>query len=485
MNAQTKASKIDSLRPVSKVGQSTMDSKLIDLYSRLKEKGLTPEQDQKIQLELHDPGTHDLLDGNPTEAEKKSTARALRDIYAFHDLTDLQGMTAMQSTPNVSIRSIDELLQRDKQREEDGFPRKINVGRLIKPGKSGKDKIVIVPSTVEEKFLHDTSFKTDEDQASGGSGDGEEGEVIGEQPVRAPDGQDGEGPGQGEGGQHEMESNAYDLGKILTEQFELPNLKDKGKKCSLTRYTYDLTDKHRGFGQLLDKKATLRKIVETNISLGNLPEIDNIDPARFLISPNDLIYRILSREKDYESQAMVFFLRDYSGSMAGKSTALVVAQHVMIYSWLLYQYAMQVETRFILHDTEAKEVPDFYTYYNSKVAGGTQVSSAYRLVNEIIEGENLARDYNIYIFHGTDGDDWDTDGKESIPQLEKMMATANRVGITIAEHTTTAGHNSEVEKYLKKSSLLEDKSNLLRLDVMQEDANEARVIEGIKHLISE
>ena len=100
---------------------------------------------------------------------------------------------------------------------------------------------------------------------------------------------------------------------------------------------------------------------------------------------------------------------------------LVVAQHVMIYSWLLYQYAMQVETRFILHDTEAKEVPDFYTYYNSKVAGGTQVSSAYRLVNEIVEAENLARDYNIYIFHGTDGDDWDTDGKESIPELKKMM----------------------------------------------------------------
>ena len=97
-------------------------------------------------------------------------------------------------------------------------------------------------------------------QSNGGSGDGEEGDVIGEQPVREQDGQEGEGPGQGEGGQHEMESNAYDLGKILTEQFELPNLKDKGKKRSLTRYTYDLTDKHRGFGQLLDKKATLRKI---------------------------------------------------------------------------------------------------------------------------------------------------------------------------------------------------------------------------------
>ncbi len=462
-----------------------MENNLIKLYRKPKKSGLTPEQDQKIRLELNDTGTHDRPAANSFGAATTSSGPAWRDIYAFHDLTDLQGMTAMHSTPNVSIRSIDELLQRDKQREKDGFPRKINVGRLIKPGKGGNDKIVIVPSTVEEKFLHDTSFKTEEDQSSGGAGDGEEGEVIGEQPVRAPDGQEGEGPGQGEGGQHEMESSAYDLGKILTEQFELPNLKDKGKKRSLTRYTYDLTDKHRGFGQLLDKKATLRKIVETNISLGNLPDTGDIDPTRFLIAPNDLIYRILSREKDYESQALVFFLRDYSGSMAGKSTELVVAQHVMIYSWLLYQYAMQVETRFILHDTEAKEVPDFYNYYNSKVAGGTQVSSAYRLVNEIIEKESLARDYNIYIFHGTDGDDWDTNGNESIPELKKMMNSANRVGITIAEHATTSTHNSEVEKYLKKSALLENNPKLLRLDVIQEDAVESRLIEGIKHLISE
>ena len=462
-----------------------MDSKLKNLYQRFKQEGLTLEREQKILAELNNTGSHDIPDPDAFKDRQKAFSRAFQNIYAYHDLLDLQGITAMQSTPNVSIRSIDELLERDKQREKDGFPRKINVGRLIKPGKSGKDKVVIVPSTVEEKFLHDTSFKTDEEQSNGGSGDGEEGEVIGEQPVRAPDQPGGTGPGEGAGGQHEMESNAYDLGKILTEKFELPNLKNKGKKKSLTRYTYDLTDKHRGFGQLLDKKATLRKITETNIHLGNVPDTDNIDPSRFLVSPKDLVYRILSREKDYESQAMVFFLRDYSGSMAGKSTTLVVAQHVLIYSWLLYQYAMQVDTRFILHDTEATEVPDFYKYYNSKVAGGTQVFSAYRLVNQIVEKENLVQDYNIYIFHGTDGDDWDTDGKESIPELKKMLTYANRVGISIAEHSTEATHNSEVEKYLKKSNLLEDKPNLLRLDVMQEDADEARLIEGIKHLISE
>ena len=304
--------------------------------------------------------------------------------------------------------------------------------------------------------------------------------MIGEQPVRGQE-QSGSGPGQGEDSSHEVESNAYDLGRILTEKFQLPNLKDKGKKRSLTRYTYDLTDRNRGFGQVLDKKATLRKIVETNIHLGNLPDPGRIDPTEFLISPADKIYRILSREKDYESQAMVFFLRDYSGSMHGKATELVVAQHVMIYSWLLYQYAKQVETRFVLHDTTAKEVADFYTYYNSAVAGGTRVVSAYRLVNEIVAAENLAQDYNIYVFHGTDGDDWDTDGRETLPELEKMLQYTNRVGITITEHTSDSLNSTEVERYLKKSGLLEKMPALLRLDTMGEDSDEPRLIEGIKN----
>jgi uncharacterized protein len=384
----------------------------------------------------------------------------------------------------MSIRSIDELLEQDKIREKDGFPKKIRVGRLIKPGQGGKDKVVVVPTTVEEKFLHDPNFRPVDGEPSGGSGDGEEGEVIGEQPVREEPGPGQGGAGQGEGGQHEIESSAYDLGKILTEKFELPNLKDKGKKRSLTRYTYDLTDRHPGTGQVLDKKATLKKIVETNISLGNIPDVGDIDPTKFLIAPNNKIYRILSREKDYESQAMVFFLRDYSGSMIGKATELVVSQHVLIYSWLLFQYARQVETRFILHDTDAKEVKDFYTYYNSKVAGGTQVSSAFRLVNEIVENENLAADYNIYVFHGTDGDDWDTDGKEAIPAIKKMLTYVNRVGITVAEHTHSKPGNSEVERYIKRSGLLAEQRELLRLDVMREDADEPRIIEGIKNLIS-
>ncbi|MCD4719384.1 MAG: DUF444 family protein [Desulfobacula sp.] len=388
--------------------------------------------------------------------------------------------------------TLDELLERDRRREEDGFKRKIRIGRIVKPGSGGKDKIIIVPTTVEEKFVHDEinlEQEQGEGEPTGGTGEGEEGDIIGEQPVRPEEGEEGEegageGPGEGEGGDHELESNAYELGKVLSQDFQLPNLKDKGKKRTLARYVYDLTDKNKGSGQVLDKKATLKKIVETNITLENIPDVSNIDTSKFIISPQDMIYRILSREKDYESQALVFFLRDYSGSMGGKVTQTVVSQHVMLYSWLLYQYEKQVETRFILHDTQAKEVSDFYKYYSYKVAGGTKVFTAFKMVNEIVERENLARDYNIYVFHGTDGDDWDKEGKQTIAEIEKMLNYVSRIGISVVEHSYVGSNQTEVEKYLKSSGILNKHSSLIKLDVMSEDADDSRIIQGIKRLIS-
>lgn len=384
----------------------------------------------------------------------------------------------------TNFRSLDELLERDKLREEDGFPRKIKVGRLVKPGRGDKTKVTVVPTTVEEKLYHDRIQDPKQEGQSGGAGQGEEGEVIGEQPIDDSEGTGAGGAGEGEGGVHEVEADAYELGKTLTEKFELPNLQQKGKKKSLSHYTYDLTDKNRGVGQLLDKKSTLRRILQTNISLGRVKNWNNLDPTGFLVGPKDKVYRILSREKTYESQALVFFLRDYSGSMWGKPTEVVVSQHVLIYSWLLYQYARQVETRFILHDTEAKEVPDFYTYYNSKVAGGTRIVSSYRLVNTIIEEENLFQDYNIYVFHGSDGDDWDREGKETVPELTKMLEKANRVGVTVVKDQGGGG-NSNFEDYLETSGLVKEKPDVLRVDRVREDADEKRLIQGIRHLTSE
>lgn len=454
------------------------------LYESLKEKGLTPEQERLIEYEMR------LAEkaGESSFWHQVGSPPRAKSLYEWDDLRLLQNGTAPQLLAMSSVHSLDHLLERDRQREEDGFPRKIRMGKLMKPGRDGDNKVVVVPTTVEEKFIHD-QVRVDEEgegegEGEGGAGEGEEGEVIGEQPVRQDQGGGDGGAGQGEGGSHELESNAYDLGRILTEQFQLPNLRDKGKKRSLTRYTYDLTDKNRGFGQILDKKATLRRVIKSNIALQRIANQQQIDTQGLLISPRDRVYRILSREKDYESQAMVFFVRDYSGSMSGKPTELVVNQHILIYSWLTFQYENQVKSRFILHDTEAKEVENFQTYYNSRVAGGTQVSAAYKLVNRIVEEENLDRDYNIYIFHGTDGDDWDTKGEEALPELKKMLVYAARIGITIAENGYGVSGKSEVERYLRKSGLLEEKGDLLRLDVLTKESNEGRLIEGIKRLIS-
>lgn len=452
-----------------------MIEQLQALYKQLEVEGLSPEKRRAIEHEIQ------LIMENQGRILSPS-AKTLK-IYDYNDLQMLHDGVVMNMAP--SLQNLDDLVARDTQREKDGFPRKIRIGKMIKPSQGGTEKVVIVPTTVEEKLLHDQIREDEEEgEGDGGSGDGEEGEVIGEQPVREEQGEGEGGAGQGEGGTHETDANAYDMGRILTEQFQLPNLRDKGKKRSMTRYTYDLTDRNRGFGQIIDKKATLRRLISTNIALGKVQAGQKVKPGDLLISPADRVYKILSREKDYESQAVVFFVRDYSGSMHGAPTELVVTQHVLIYSWLLYQYENQVETRFILHDTEAKEVKDFHTYYNLRVAGGTQVASAYKLVNDIVAEESLEREYNIYIFHGTDGDDWDTSGRETIPQLEKMLEYANRVGITVAENGYGISGSTEVEKYLEKSGLLEEKPSLLRLDVMKKDSDETRVIEGIKKLIS-
>ena len=100
-----------------------------------------------------------------------------------------------------------------------------------------------------------------------------------------------------------------------------------------------------------------------------------------------------------------------------------------------------------------------------------------------MEKENLAQEYNIYVFHGTDGMTGIRQVKNSA-ELNKMMDYASRIGITIASHAYAANEKTEVQAYLENSGLLEERSDLLRMDVMSEDASEARLIEGIRKLIS-
>lgn len=380
----------------------------------------------------------------------------------------------------VSLQTLDELMARDNQREEDGFERKIKLGKIVRPSKNGSDEIIIVPSTIETKFYHDNAPNNEEEEF-GGTGTEEEGTVIGEK-SNNPKNEEGTGQGPGDGAEkgHDLNSDAYNLGKVLTEYFNLPRLKKKGMKKSLSQYNYELTDLNKGFGQLIDKKQTLKRIIKTNILLNNIPDKTKPDLSSFIHSPQDTVYKILSREISYETEAIVFFVRDYSGSMQGSPSEAVLTQHLFLYSWLMYQYDKKVKTRFILHDTQALEVEDFNTYYRSNVAGGTKIFPAFELVNSIIENEQLHLSKNIYVFYGSDGDDWKDNKNNLVGEIKKLSKYANRIGIFVARNSGNDNPTS-LESTIEESNILSELHDTLKItQINSRNFTENQIIESIK-----
>lgn len=380
----------------------------------------------------------------------------------------------------VSLQTLDELMARDNQREEDGFERKIKLGKIVRPSKNGSDEIIIVPSTIETKFYHDNAPNNEEEEF-GGTGTEEEGTVIGEK-SNNPKNEEGTGQGPGDGAEkgHDLNSDAYNLGKVLTEYFNLPRLKKKGMKKSLSQYNYELTDLNKGFGQLIDKKQTLKRIIKTNILLNNIPDKTKPDLSSFIHSPQDTVYKILSREISYETEAIVFFVRDYSGSMQGSPSEAVLTQHLFLYSWLMYQYDKKVKTRFILHDTQAIEVEDFNTYYRSNVAGGTKIFPAFELVNSIIKNEQLHLSKNIYVFYGSDGDDWKDNKNNLVGEIKKLSKYANRIGIFVARNSGNDNPTS-LESTIEESNILSELHDTLKItQINSRNFTENQIIESIK-----
>lgn len=396
-------------------------------------------------------------------------------------------------SPLTCLESFDDLLQRDEQREKDGFSKKIKFRRMP----AGPGKIISIPYVEEEKLIHgefEPEYKSDDEDLDEegdidempGHGEGEEGEVIGEMPIT--------GKGEGEGderqagedpGDHGIEEKAYQKGKELSEKYELPNLKDKGKKVPTDEYTYDLTDRHRGSGQFLDRRETLRSVVKTNAVLGRIDK-NCIDISKMVVGPNDRVYRVLSKEKVWKSRAIVFFARDYSGSMWGEPTRIIVEQHMMIYAWLTHQYESLVIPRFFVHDTKAKEV-SAREYFGLSTGGGTFIPSVYQEITKTVEGEALARDYNIFVFQGTDGDDWDDgSGRTAIPEIEKILEYVNRMGVCVLKHPYYGDRKSIYEQYLEKSDLLR-RRDVFRVCLMSlvDDVTEDENIEAIKVLIAQ
>jgi|GEM_PF-162686 len=86
-----------------------------------------------------------------------------------------------------------------------------------------------------------------------------------------------------------------------------------------------------------------------------------------------------------------------------------------------------VKIVFISHHTEAKEVTE-EAFFTQGESGGTVVSSAYKLALEIIAERFPPRDWNIYPFHFSDGDNYYSDNEEAVKLADKLIETCNLFG---------------------------------------------------------
>lgn len=105
--------------------------------------------------------------------------------------------------------------------------------------------------------------------------------------------------------------------------------------------------------------------------------------------------------------AVMFCIMDVSGSMDETKKDIAKRFFILLYLFLTRSYK-KIQIVFIRHHTSAKEVDEEEFFY-SRETGGTVVSSALELTQEIIESRYSASNWNIYIAQASDGDNWNND----------------------------------------------------------------------------
>ena len=125
------------------------------------------------------------------------------------------------------------------------------------------------------------------------------------------------------------------------------------------------------------------------------------------LDPIDLRYRNRVRTPVPTSKAVMFCLMDVSGSMDEGRKELSKRFFILLYLFLTRHYE-KIELVFIRHHTQAAEV-DEQNFFHARETGGTVVSSALVLMEEIIKARFNPSEWNIYGAQASDGDNWHHD----------------------------------------------------------------------------
>ena len=160
---------------------------------------------------------------------------------------------------------------------------------------------------------------------------------------------------------------------------------------------------------LLEEKRIKKEIEELRAKIESVPFIDTFD----------LRFKNYEKRPIPSSQAVMFCLMDVSGSMDQATKDIAKRFYVLLYLFLTRTYK-NVEVVFIRHHTQAKEV-DEQEFFYSQETGGTIVSSALKLMHEIIEERYPLGEWNIYGAQASDGDNWADDSPRCKELLTKRL----------------------------------------------------------------
>lgn len=281
-------------------------------------------------------------------------------------------------------------------------------------GRQGKDKISIpLPQIDIPRFYHGAK------QSGGvGQGQGEEGDALSPGEAQPGQGEAGDQPGE-----HilEVEVDLAELAEILGEELELPKIEPRGTESIVTQKDKYSSIRRTGPDSLRHFKRTFKQALRRQISMG---KYDRKNPVIIPVR-DDLRYRSWKTESKPETNAVIIYMMDVSGSMGDEQKEVVRIESFWIDTWLRSQYS-GIESRYLIHDATAKEV-DRDTFFRTRESGGTMISSVYKLCSKLIEEEYNPSEWNIYPFHFSDGDNWSVDDTSLCVRIlrEHVLPAAN------------------------------------------------------------
>jgi sporulation protein YhbH len=179
-------------------------------------------------------------------------------------------------------------------------------------------------------------------------------------------------------------------------------------------------------------KARLRRKVATGRGDGEAAApppaaaLQDDREERFPFRREDLTYKRLIEDTREESNAVVVCVMDTSGSMDSMKKYLARSFFFLLYQFVSTKY-QNVDLVFIGHHTQAREVTE-EEFFHKGESGGTLISSGYNKALEIIYDRYHPSLWNVYAFHCSDGDNFDSDNANALKAGKELCEVCNLFG---------------------------------------------------------